>query len=103
MNASDSRLPGLLRGAVSALGACLALVSGWLPSTPTAHARPADDRREPSIEQRVEALRRRYLSDPIAVDTEASPAARRPARLTQWFNWPNWPNSWGNWQNWRNS
>src|SRR5712691_6921292 len=101
MNAGNSRLAGLMRGLVTALGACLALVFGPFPSTPTVEGRSVDDRREPSIEQRVETLRQRYLSEPNPSEADSTPAERRPGRLTQWSNGPNSPNAWGNWQNWR--
>ncbi|MGH6689585.1 MAG: hypothetical protein ACREF4_02750 [Gammaproteobacteria bacterium] len=102
MSTNDFRL-GKVVGIVSkTLGASVALLIGLLLPTSSEAARTAGPPGEPTIEQRVEVVRQRYLRESKPGDAETTAGPRSPGSLAQWYNWPNWPNYWGNWPNWRN-
>lgn len=54
---------------------------------------------QPSITQRIDAVRAKMEALTISLRSEAPDTERKPSSFLQWVNW--WTN-WGNWDNWRN-
>lgn len=100
MNVNEFGRARIVTILTAGLGALMALGAGAV--APPATARTVDPPREPTIEQRVEAVRQRHLRESESGDTLDAPKPRSVGALTQWYNWPNWSNGWGNWSNWRN-
>jgi hypothetical protein len=69
---------------------------------------PAPTQAEPTISDRVAAVRTELRKTPAGLDQHGQPpelVATDEVNAAQWGNWGNWANfsNWGNWGNWFNA
>jgi hypothetical protein len=83
----------------TALGSMVA--ASTILSAGSADAATTPVQEKPSLEQRVEAVRKQQ--DAVTRGDAAVESARDLLAWWNWHNWRNgWPNGWHNWHNWHN-